>query len=279
MDRKSILYVGAGSLALQVAERLPQWPGWALRRSRVELPGNLQPLVADVTRPECPADWPVECPDYVVVTLVPAARSEEAYRSAYLQGTQNLLRWLQEHGQQPGRILFVSSVGVYGQSAGEVVDEQSPTRPERWSGRVMLEAEQLLFASGLPVTSVRLAGIYGGHRRSFLERVRQGYHADGQTNRYTNRIHERDAAALLAHLLTIDARGKPLEPVYIGVDDMPVEQAEVVGWLQRQLGAESVAQRLLKPAGSSKRCSNALARSTGWAPAYADYRDGYADMV
>lgn len=279
MSNTKVLYVGAGSLALHMMQLLPQWGGWALRRSEVELPGNVQWLQADVTQPSCPADWPQQCPDYVVISLVPAARTEQAYREAYIQGSAHVLNWLQQHGQQPRRVLFVSSVGVYGQAEGEWVDEQSTTQPERWSGRVMLEAEQLLQASGLPVTLVRLAGIYGGNRRFFFERVRQGHHADGCSNRFTNRIHEQDAAALLAHLLQCDARGEPLAPIYIGVDDEPVEQAEVVGWLQQQMGVVSVPELLLKPAGTSKRCSNALARGTGWQPRFASYREGYAPLL
>lgn len=275
----SVLYVGAGSLALQVANLLPNWSGWALRRSSVALPAGLAWLQADVTEPVCPAGWLEQAPDYLVISLVPAVRNEAAYRTAYVQGTAHVLDWLRTHGQQPRRIFFVSSVGVYGQAEGEWVDEQSETAPQRWSGRVMLEAEQLLLASGLPVTLVRLAGIYGGQRRSFLERVRQGYHADGYSNRLTNRIHEQDAAGLLAHLLQRDAAGESLAPVYIGVDDEPVEQAEVVGWLQQQLGVVSEPGLVLASAGSSKRCSNALARSSGWVPRFASYREGYGGMV
>lgn len=279
MESQSVLYVGAGSLALQVAQRLPHWNGWALRRSQVVLPEALLWLPADVTQPDCPAGWPQQTPDYLVISLVPAERTEAAYRAAYVSGTAHVLEWLRAHGQQPKRILFVSSVGVYGQSEGEWVDEHSATAPRRWSGQLMLEAEQLLLASGLPVTLVRLAGIYGGNRRSFLQRVSQGHHADGCSNRFTNRIHEQDAAGLLAYLLLRDAAGESLAPVYIGVDDQPVEQAEVVGWLQQQLAVASVPELLLAPAGTSKRCSNALARSTGWVPEFAGYREGYGEML
>lgn len=279
MAESSILYVGAGSLAHQVAALLPRWHGWALRRSAGSVPRGLQLLQADVTDAACPAGWPQSCPDYVLITLVPAARTAAAYRQAYVEGVRNVLAWLQQHGQRPRRILFASSVGVYGQSGGQWVDEQSVTHPERWSGRVMLEAEQLLSASGLSVTMVRLAGIYGGVRRGFLERVRQGYHTGGNLNRYTNRIHEADAAGLLAHLLRLDAAGTPLAPVYVGVDDEPVEQDEVVRWLQQQMKVSGDPQLLLDPAGSSKRCSNRLARSTGWVPRYAGYKDGYAGML
>lgn len=273
------MYIGAGSLALQVAARLPQWGGWALRRSRVALPAGLEALLADVTDPACPPSWPQVCPDYVLITLVPAARTPDAYRQAYVEGVRHVLDWLRQHGQRPRRILFASSIGVYGQAHGEWVDEQSATQPQRWSGQLMLEAEQLLFASGLPVTTVRLAGIYGGARRAFLERVRRGYHAGGQRGRYTNRIHEADAAGLLAHLLQLDAAGVALAPVYVGVDDEPAEQDDVVRWLQQWLGVSGEPSLLLNPAGSSKRCSNRLARCSGWAPRYASYRDGYASVL
>ncbi len=159
MSQATILYAGAGALARQVAGLLPDWPGWALNRSGTRV-AHLQALVADYTRAECLPDWPAVCPDYVLVTPVPAARTEAAYRLAYVEGVRNLLCWLQRHGQSPQRILFVSSIGVYGQTDGEWVSEQSPANPERWSGQVMLEAEQLLQVSGLPVTCVRLAGLY-----------------------------------------------------------------------------------------------------------------------
>ncbi len=55
-------------------------------------------------------------------------------------------------------------------------------------------------------------------------------------------------------------RGQAVESLYIGVDDEPVEQAEVVAWLQQQLQASSVPDLLLTPRSGSKRCSNARAR-------------------
>lgn len=279
MEINRVLYVGAGTLAQAVAALLPDWQGWALRRSAGACSAGLNLVQADVTQRECPVDWPDVAPDYVLITLVPAARTVEAYRQAYVEGVRNVLGWLRQHGQRPRRVVFVSSTGVYGQSKDEWIDEQSVTDPVAWTGQIMLEAEQVVKDSGLPACIVRLAGIYGGQRRFFLERVRQGYHAGGQTNRYTNRMHESDAAALLAHLLRQDAAGMELAPVYIGVDNEPVEQDEVVRWLQQRLQVNAEPQLLLAAPSGSKRCSNALARSTGWEPRYGSYREGYADML
>lgn len=278
--KKSVVFVGCGALSLKIAQNMAAdvWQLYGLRRKVDQLPEHIQPIQADMTHPDCPASWPKHSLDYLVVALAPNERSESAYRRVYIDSQRNLYQWLAQH-QQPKRIFFVSSTAVYGQSAGEWVDEQSVTEPERWSGKVMLEAEQTALACGFPATIVRLAGIYGGRRQAFLQRVREGYHADGCSNRFTNRIHEQDAADLISHLIELDAQGVSLQSVYLGVDNLPVEQAEVVSWLQQQLGVESVVEKRLNPAGGSKRCSNTLAKTTGWQPKYSDYRQGYLELI
>lgn len=279
--KKSIVFFGCGALSLRVAQNIMAdgWQLYGLRRHVDQLPEYIKPIQADMTCADCPDSWPEHGLDYIVVALAPNERNELAYRRAYVDSQRHLYQWLAQCGQQPKRVFFVSSTGVYGQSAGEWIDEQSEAKPERWSGKVMLEAEQTALASGFPTTLVRLAGIYGGKRQAFLQRVKEGYHADGCTNRFTNRIHEQDAADLLSRLIELDVQGERLQSVYLGVDDLPVEQAEVVGWLQQQLGVTSVVEKRLNPAGGSKRCSNALAKTTGWQPKYPDYRQGYLELI
>lgn len=278
---RSILFAGAGALSQATANELtaPAWQCYGLRRRTDQLPAEWLPVIADLLGAnDLPAQWP-ESLEYLVIALTPDERSEAAYRAVYLQGQQRLYDWLATAGQRPRRVFFISSTGVYGQSQGEWVDESSVTQPERWSGQVLCDAEQLALASGYPCTVVRLAGIYGGARQSFLRRVRQGYHAEGTHNRITNRIHEQDAAALLAYLIELDSQGQPLASIYLGVDDCPVEQSEVVRWLQQQLGVTTNLEKRLTQAGTSKQCSNARARATGWQPRYPSYREGYLPML
>lgn len=279
--KKNSVFVGCGALSIKVAQNLDgnHWQTFGVRRHIDPLPSWIKPIQADVTGADCPDAWPEQKLDYLVVALAPNERSEAAYRKLYVQGQRHVYQWLAQHQQQPKRVFFVSSTAVYGQSAGEWVDELSMTEPERWSGKVMCAAEQVALDSGFPATIVRLAGIYGGKRQAFLQRVKEGYHADGCTNRFTNRIHEQDAADLISHLIELDAQGVSLQSVYLGVDDLPVEQAQVVSWLQQQLGVHSVAEKVLKPAGGSKRCKNARAKATGWKPKYADYQQGYLELI
>ena len=84
---------------------------------------------------------------------------------------------------------------------------------------------------------------------------------------------------MLAHLLRLDVAGAELEPIYLGVDDEPAEHAEVVTWLQQKLLVSSKTENILPAPSSSKRCSNTLARLTGWQPRFASYREGYSDQL
>ncbi len=70
-----------------------------------------------------------------------------------------------------------------------------------------------------------------------------------------------------------------LAPCYLGVDDEPAPLHEVVGWLQQQLGISAQADGPGSTRMGSKRCSNALARESGWVPQYPSYREGYAALL
>ncbi|MDD2223363.1 MAG: NAD-dependent epimerase/dehydratase family protein [Pseudomonas sp.] len=281
MDRQlRVVVVGCGDIGSRVALLLDKqgYTVHGLRRNTKRLPVGILPIAADLNQPECPADWPSQPIDYVIYAMAAQSMSEAGYQQSYVHGQRHLYRWLAHHQQQPKRVIFVSSSGVYGQRDDSWIDEQSPTEPTRWSGQIMLEAEQCAFNSGHPATAVRLTGIYGPGRTMLIERVREGYHAP-HLHSFTNRIHADDAAALIATIVQADAQGQALESLYMGVDNAPVEQAEVVAWLQQQLQVSSVPGLVLQPRSGSKRCSNARARALGWQPQYSSYREGYAAQL
>ncbi len=272
-----VVIVGCGDIGSRVAILLHQ-QGWlvhGLRRNTARLPAGILPIAADLNQPDCPSDWPQQPIDYVVYAMAAQSMSEAGYQQSYVQGQRHMYSWLAQHQQQPKRVIFVSSTSVYGQNDDSWIDEQSPTEPKRWSGQIMLEAEQCALNSGHPATAVRLSGIYGPGRNMLIERVREGYHAP-HLHSYTNRIHADDAAGLIATILQADAQGQAVESVYLGVDNEPVEQAEVVAWLQQQLHVSRVPGLVLQPRSGSKRCSNAQSRALGWQPKYSSYREGYA---
>ena len=281
MPEASVLIVGCGDVGSRLATQLLEnnWQVYGLRRSIDRLPAGVIGVAGDLFNEPCPAQWPKGPLDYLVYSAAATDHDEAGYQAAYVDGLKHTLSWLKQHGQQPKRLLFVSSSGVYGQSDGQWIDETSPAEASSYSGRIMLEAEQVALHSGIPASVVRLTGIYGPGREWMLSQVRKGYRVAIDPPLYANRIHVDDSAGLLAFLLKADLRGNALDDCYIGVDDAPVPLAEVVGWLRERLGVtEWAAEASVRRAGS-KRCSNARAKALGWEPRYPSYREGYAEIL
>ncbi|WLI12760.1 MULTISPECIES: SDR family oxidoreductase [Pseudomonas] len=281
MSAPSVLIAGCGDVGSRLATQLlaGHWQVYGLRRNVSRLPTGVLGVAGDLFSAQCPADWPTATLDYLVYSAAATDHDEAGYRAAYVEGLQHVLGWLKQHGQQPKRILFVSSSSVYGQQDGEWVDETSPTVAGGYSGRLMLEAEQVARDSGIPASIVRLTGIYGPGREWLLTQVRRGYRVAIDPPLYANRIHVDDAAGLLAFLLEADRRGVALDDAYIGVDDAPAPMAEVVGWLREFLGVTEWADDASVRRAGSKRCSNARAKALGWMPKYSSFREGYAAIL
>ena len=274
-----ILIAGCGDIGTSLGSRLAEagHQVWGLRRGARVLPEPIRPLSADVTEPSSLSDLP-DGLDAVFYTVTPGGRDRAAYERAYVLGFANLLAALESAPSPPGRLFYVSSTSVYGQDDGSWVDEDSKTQPTTFSGRAVLAGERLAGASRIDAVVVRFAGIYGPRRTRLLEQVRGGAtYAEGPPQ-FTNRIHRDDCVAVLAHLLAVsDPAG-----CYLGVDDAPVPQCEVVEWLAEQLSAPAPrrvsADRLSRRAGS-KRCSNARLRASGFVFSYPTYKAGYRALL
>ena len=277
---KHLVIAGCGDLGVALGLRMQElgWQVTGLRRDPSALPENFGRIAADLTDAQRPADWPARV-DYLVYCPAGGRRDVELYRRLYVQGLQHVLGWLKEARQKPRHLFHVSSTAVYGQSAGEWVTENSAALADTPTAPLLIEAEDVALRSGFPASVVRLAGIYGPGRTRLIEQVRGGLHVPAEPVQYTNRIHRDDAAGLLAHLLLQADQGELLAPCYLGVDDEPAALHEVAQWLAEQLGVELLAEGATANRVGSKRCSNELARESGWEPQYPSYREGYAEML
>jgi nucleoside-diphosphate-sugar epimerase len=162
----------------------------------------------------------------------------------------------------------VSSTAVYREDAGEWVDETTPPEPPAFNGKALWAAEQALAPHPGGIT-LRLSGIYGPGREMMLRKARAG--EPGRLH-WTNRIHVEDAASALSCLLDLAAP----EPLYLGSDDLPARELEVLAWLREKEGLPTVAP--VAGAESGRRIRNLRLRATGWTPAFPDYRNGYAGL-
>ena len=170
----TVLIAGCGDLGTEAGLRFAGLGHdvIGLRRSPEKLPAEIRGMQADLARgvPVIPADVNI-----VVVAVAADSSTEEAYRAAYINGLRNVLDALDRDSVEPERILFVSSTAVYKDSDGAVVDETTPTEPTRFSGKVLVEAENMLFArtqgTNIQPISLRLGGIYGPGRTRLIDQV------------------------------------------------------------------------------------------------------------
>lgn len=260
-------------LGLTLADRGAQVYG--LRRSTTPLPEPLNTISADVTdERNLTAQLPPAL-DLVYVILTPDRYDDAGYRASYVAGTQSIVNALKASGNQQARLIFVSSTGVYGQNQGEWVDETSPTEPDRFSGKRLLEAEAIAARHSGSSISVRFGGIYGPDREALRRRVVNGGACQAKPPLYTNRIHEDDCVGILAHL------GALADPaaVYIGVDNAPCSQCEVMDWLAEQLGCPAVPRAEGHGTTAGKRCSNRRLLASGYQFRFPDYRAGYSALL
>jgi nucleoside-diphosphate-sugar epimerase len=271
-----VLIAGCGDLGADLGRALAGEGHtiFGLRRRAELVPAPILPIAADLTEATSLSALPADV-DLVYYIATPSAYDDDAYRAAYVDGLRNLLAALPE---PPRRLVFVSSTTVYGQLEGEWVDERSPTGPGSFSGRRMLEAERLALASGIDTAIVRFGGIYGPGRERMLRKVRAGEPCPAEPPLYTNRIHRDDCVGILHHL----GRAEVAPGIYLGVDDAPCSQCELMDWLAARMGLPAPRRVAGERGGlraSNKRCRNDKLKASGYRLRYPSYREGYGALL
>lgn len=263
MSARRVLVAGCGDVGARLAIRLREAGDevTALSRSGRGVPEGVAWLRADLTDPAMLADLPGPW-DAVVFLPAPDRRDPATYRALFVDGLGHLLDALET---PPARLLYVSSTAVYGEDAGEWVDEDTLPRPPAFNGALLLEGEALARARVPGATVVRLTGLYGPGRDR-MQRLAQA--GEPGLARWSNRIHVDDAAAALAHVLGL---ARP-EPLYLACDDRPVRDDALLAFLR---GDAAAAQVPVPAPETGRRVSNARLRASGWQPAFPDFRSGY----
>jgi nucleoside-diphosphate-sugar epimerase len=134
-------------------------------------------------------------------------------------------------------IVYLSSLGVYGDHAGAWVDETATTIPAHTRGGVRLKAEQAWQALGqqraIPVAVLRLAGIYGPGQNVFTRLLAGRAHRVAKPGHVFNRIHVADIAQ------AIDATfAQSFDGVVNVTDDEPAPYSDQVLMAAKLLGVE-----------------------------------------
>jgi nucleoside-diphosphate-sugar epimerase len=132
-------------------------------------------------------------------------------------------------GEQPSRVVYLSTTGVYG--ARKRVDETTPVEPVTKRARLRVEAERTVLRGSWESLILRPAAIYGPGRGVHVA-VRAGRHPlVGDGSNYVSRIHVDDLAAHACAALFSDVTGS-----YPVADDEPCTSKEITAFCARLLG-------------------------------------------
>jgi nucleoside-diphosphate-sugar epimerase len=263
-----LLLIGHGYLGRELAARFRE-SGWEV--SATSLHGGEGALACDVGDPDAvrALAHAVPSPHAIIHCAATGRGGADAYRQVYLRGCQNLI-----DSFPAARLVFVSSSSVYAHTDGSVVDETSPTLPERETAKLLLESERLVLGANGIVA--RLAGIYGPARSVILGKLLSGQaviEEDGR--RFLNQIHRDDAVRALHHLVSLGAAA--CGQVFNVCDSTPLTQRACYQRLSGIFGLPlpPTAPRDLnrKRGWTHKQVSNAKLRATGWTPEFPCFLD------
>jgi dTDP-4-dehydrorhamnose reductase len=183
------------------------------------------------------------------------------------------------------RIVYLSTIGVYGDAHGAWIDEETSTQPNSTRNRARVVAEQQWLAlrerTGSEITILRLAGIYGPGRHALLN-LREGKaRRIAKRGQVFNRIHVEDIARAIAAAFAPDAPSG----IFNVTDDEPAPPQDVIAYAAKLLGIEPPPEIPFERAdltpmarsfySSNKRVSNRRMREQlGVSLAYPTYREG-----
>jgi nucleoside-diphosphate-sugar epimerase len=207
------------------------------------------------------------------------------------------------------RLLYYSTVGVYGEHGEAWVDETSATltRNERGLARLAEEARwteagralraplirpaaagRLLAqtGAGTEVDILRLPGIYGPGRNALVKLRRGEARRIVKPGHVVNRAHVEDIAEVTRLVLERGLKGQ----IWNVADDEPAPPQDVIAYAAKLLGVEPPPEEPFESATLSamsvsffaeeKRVSNAKAKALlGFAPAYPTYREGLRALM
>lgn len=219
-SRVVALWQQAGHEVLAVTRSAPR--GEQLRARGV------RPIVADVTEPESLRGLPAA--ETVLFAVGYDSRSGATIQQVYVDGFAAVLEALPS---PPRRVIYVSSTGVYGQTDGTWVDEDSPCAPTRAGGQASLAAEQVLrgHPHGAGGCVLRMAGIYGPGRVPRVDLIRAGKAIPAPQTGFLNLIHVEDAAAVV-----VAAETAP-QSLYCVSDGAPVVRRDYYALVAELVGA------------------------------------------
>lgn len=191
--------------------------------------------------------------------------------------------------KRPQKILYLSTIGVYGDQGGAWVDETQAPAPLSERSLVRVQAEKAWGAMGRDraksVHVLRLSGIYGPGRNALVNLAEGKARRLNKPGQVFNRIHVEDIARAAAALMAHEGEND----VWNVTDDEPAPPQDVVAYAAELMGAAPPPEQDFDAAdltpmarsfyGENKRVANRkIKEELGLELAYATYREGLSAL-
>jgi len=193
------------------------------------LAGRLKALLFDGKSPTPELQHAVAEADWALISI-PQDQSGDPVLRAFADSFA--------HAKHLRSIVYLSTVGVYGDRNGEWVDEETPAAPQSVRGRERLAAEQdwrdLGARHRIAVAVLRLAGIYGPGRNALIQVARGNARRIVKPGQVFNRIHVDDIAQAIDAAFARKASG-----IFNVADDEPSPPSDPLVLAAQLLGREA----------------------------------------
>jgi nucleoside-diphosphate-sugar epimerase len=246
------------------------------------LPGRLRALIFDGTKATPELMRAVGEADVALVSIPPNESGDPVLASF----GETLLQ-----APRLQSIVYLSTVGVYGDHGGAWVDEATASRPGSARSRERLAAEQawqtLGVRTGVAVAILRLAGIYGPGQNALVQITRGNTRRVVKPGQVFNRIHVADIAQAIHAAFAQKASG-----IFNVADDEPSQPGEPLALAAALLGRDPPAEISFAEAAPSmspmalsfwqdcRRVRNdKLKRELGVTLLYPTYREGLRALL
>ncbi len=274
-----VLILGCGYTGKRLAQRL------ASQSVEVYVTNRTGNAIADLSAPVFAFDYSTGnaklLPDaafqdvtHVLSTIAPDAQGIDPVAASLMPTLQRLnLDWFG----------YLSTTGVYGDTQGAWVAEESPVKSQNLRSQHRVNIEATFLKSGLPAHIFRLPGIYGPGRNIF-ERLRAGTaNHIYKPGHVFSRVHADD----IAQALELSMRSPKPGSIYNIADNEPSEPSTLILEGSKLLGiapppAQSLDLATLSPMAASfwqecRRVGNRkMKQELGVQLIYPTYREGLA---
>ncbi|MBB3770749.1 nucleoside-diphosphate-sugar epimerase [Angulomicrobium tetraedrale] len=192
-------------------------------------------------------------------------------------------------GARKGPLIYLSTIGVYGDTGGDWIDENAPTDAAAPRARRRIEAEAawraLGQAAGRPVAVLRLGGIYGPGRNALADLTAGTARCIEREGQVFNRIHVDDIAGAIRAVIDTGFDG-----ILNVVDGEPSPSCAPVAFAARLMGlpepqpvpfeeaAASLSPMALSFWADNRRVRNDRLAALAGPLAYPSYREGLAAL-